>query len=224
MSKTNSENNSNLNNINELIDKKTNRFNALNNDKELSVINSEGTEPNFNYNKKSENKITENTQINNREQKDLINHTRKISDNSETFSYKHLLARDKTSIDESEKIKENNNGLIYDTNKIRNFSLFGMESNSNFEDKQNKLSKLTHSRNHSDVDLKLDNPNKKSYLNYNSNRTNYNQRPSLTNNFDLNVDKIYGCLEDFQKNIEKDFLEIEDQIENLIEKDLKMLK
>ncbi len=43
-------------------------------------------------------------------------------------------------------------------------------------------------------------------------------------NFNSSVDRIYSSLEDFQKNIEKDFTEIEEMIDNLVEKDLKSLK
>ncbi len=225
-----------MKNINDLMNKKLNRYNAFKNEKELSIINSEENEPNFNYNKISDNikqynldidkdKEKEIFHINNKDQLEIITDSRKIFDISDNFSYKQILAKEKNSNDVSEKIKENKNDLIYEINKIGNFSNFEIGSNLNFVEKNKKFSKIiSHNRYHSDNDInKLENNNNKNYFNYNLNKTKINQKPALSN-FDLNVDKIYGFLEDFQKNIEKDFSEIEDQIENLLEKDFKLLK
>jgi hypothetical protein len=221
------EENSKLKNINDLIDKKINRLNSFKNEKDLSIINSEGSEPHFYNQKKRGNKNSlefERMQSNNEDQKENIDNSRKVFDTSDNFSYKHLMVKDKFSFEENEKNKENNNCIVYETNKMKNLSFLGIENHGNLDDKKFKYSKLNGlNRNHSDDDIKLDN-NKKNYFDYNSNKTNINQRPILSNNFDLNIDKIYICLEEFQKNIEKDFLDIEEQIENIIEKDIKLLK
>jgi hypothetical protein len=220
------EENSKIKNINDMIEKKTNRLNYFKNEKDFSLINSEGSEPHFYNSKKKGNKNSldlERIQSNNEDQKENNDNSRKIFDTSDNFSYKHLIVKDKFSFEEIEKNKENNNCLVYETNKIKNISFLAMENEGNFDDKVSKYSKLNANRNHSDIDIKLD-KNKKNYFDYNSNKNNLNQRPHLSNNFNVNIDKIYGSLEEFQKNIEKDFLEIEEQIENIIEKDLKLLK
>lgn len=123
--------------------------------------------------------------------------------------------------------------ILIKQNSMNNTNLFSnneINKNINMNNNENKITRNN--------DCNFINGDSKSHLGNNvvnknsffqfsgsSNNSNNSYNNILANStFKVNVDKIYSCLEDFQKNMEKDFAEIENIIDNLIEKDLKLLK
>jgi len=120
----------------------------------------------------------------------------------------------------------NQNKLNLNLNKFKNIE----NTNNNINDNLffNKMNNERHIRNNSEN--VFENKNKSNNFNNNKNKyaavnntSNYNNLLA-NSNFNSSVDRIYSSLEEFQKNIEKEFTELEGIIDNLIEKDLKLLK
>jgi len=206
--------------ITQAINNTMKKFKDLDLDKDLSIIISENTEP-----KEIETNIKEeiNKSLSEKNSQSFYNSKFDIKENKVLKNF-----IDENNYFQKYPMTKNNNenlGLNKGVNYFtKNNNLNFNKINQDYDLIFNKMNNEKHTRNFSENLFDNKNILNKTNINNLYSINNQNNNLLVNSNFNSTVDKIYSSLEEFQKNIEKDFSEIEETIENLIEKDLKLLK